>query len=251
MRADELQGRLQSLVRRLKQFDGAALPITTPDIGDSLQREYGAIAAFVRVLDKDFDLSFAQVSNTRAMFLKLDALDDCRRRLNMMIGHLSALASDSEIVPEGYIPASPQMKKNEAIASYLSQLHPKISKICAKLYTDGHYAQAVNEAAKAVFEYVRERSGVTGDGTELVQHVFSVNKPVLQFSELKTATERNEQVGFMDMLKGYALGVRNVTAHTHDRTEDPQMAFEHLVMASLLCRRIDDANKDAVAYISS
>ena len=48
----------------------------------------------------------------------------------------------------------------------------------------------------------------------------------------------------MEMLCAFAKGVRNPLAHTHGRSEEAQKAFEYLVMASLFCRRIDDAVKD-------
>jgi hypothetical protein len=65
---------------------------------------------------------------------------------------------------------------------------------------------------------------------------------VLAFSDLTDETKRNEQVGFMEMLAAYAKGVRNPLAHTHGKLEEAQKAFEYLALASLFCRRIDDAS---------
>jgi hypothetical protein len=45
------------------------------------------------------------------------------------------------------------------------------------------------------------------------------------------------------MLKGFYQGVRHPLAHTQGKKEKMIKAFEYLVMASLLCRRIDDMKK--------
>ena len=126
--------------------------------------------------------------------------------------------------------------------AYLSHLHPYIEKGCSQLFIDGHYAQAVEESAKAVFQYIREITGLTTDGSALAQTAFSVKAPMLAFSDLANETKKNEQVGFMEMLSAFSKGVRNPLAHTHGKLEEAQKAFEYLALASLFCRRIDDAS---------
>lgn len=51
----------------------------------------------------------------------------------------------------------------------------------------------------------------------------------------------------MEMLAAFAKGVRNPLAHTHAKSEEAQKAFEYLVVASLFCRRIDDATPKPAA----
>jgi uncharacterized protein (TIGR02391 family) len=126
--------------------------------------------------------------------------------------------------------------------AYLSYVHPFIETGCAQLYQDGHYTQAIEEAVKAVFQYVRNATGLTTDGSSLVQTAFSVKNPILAFSDLADQTKQNEQIGFMEMLCAFLKGVRHPLAHTHGKQEEAQKAFEYLVMASLFCRRIDDAS---------
>ena len=129
-----------------------------------------------------------------------------------------------------------------AIAGYLDHLHPYIAAGCQKLFQDGHYAQAVEESAKAVSQYIRNKTSLTLDGVALAERVFSLTSPVFAFSDLADVTKKDEQLGFMDMLRGFARGVRNPLAHTHGVKEEAQKAFEYLVMASLFCRRIDEAS---------
>ena len=109
------------------------------------------------------------------------------------------------------------------------------------MFVRGHYTQAEEEAVKAGFSYIREKTGKSLDGTTLVEQAFSLRSPLLQFNDLSDQTKQNEQLGFMEMLKGYFRGVRHPLAHTHGKQEDKQKAFEYLTMASLFCRRIDDA----------
>ena len=129
---------------------------------------------------------------------------------------------------------------------YLQNLHPFIAEGCSQLFLDGHFPQAVEEAAKAVFQYLRNKTSLTTNGSSLAETAFSLKKPILAFSDLSDQTKKDEQLGFMEILKGFAKGVRNPLTHTHGKKEKEQKAFEYLVMASLLCRRIDDASPEEV-----
>jgi uncharacterized protein (TIGR02391 family) len=180
---------------------------------------------------------------------KAPALRSAIEKLNTVAGKIESLDADTDIPANRSQPIS---VSNQAVPSfatdseelrrlYVAQLHPYIAAGCSKLYLNGHYTQAVGEASRAVFEYLRTGSGLALDGVPLAQQAFSVQSPKLKFSDLSDETKRNEQVGFMEMLVGFAKGVRNPLAHTHGRQEEAQKAFEYLVMASLFCRRIDDA----------
>jgi len=79
------------------------------------------------------------------------------------------------------------------------------------------------------------------DGPKLAQQSFSLKNPILAFSDLSDKSKKDEQLGFMEMLAAFAKGVRNPLTHTHGKLEEQQKAFEYLCMASLFCRRIDDA----------
>lgn len=168
-------------------------------------------------------------------------------KLNTIAGRLEALDQDDVIPADRAVQMKSGMPADRIVLAYLSHLHPYIANGCAKLFVDEHYAQAVEESAKAVFQYLREASGLTLDGAALGQQAFSLKVPILAFSDLSDETKRNEQLGFMEMLAAYAKGVRNPLAHTHGKLEEAQKAFEYLCMASLFCRRIDDASPKPVA----
>lgn len=162
-------------------------------------------------------------------------------KLDRILGQLQTLAPSDSIPEEIGKPLRPGIGCDRLIDAYLDHLHPVITRACAQLYRDGHYAKSVEEAAKAVTQHVRDVTGLQGDGAALVQAAFSPKKPVLAFSDLGDETKRNEQIGFMEMLCAFLKGVRHPLAHTSGRNEEAQNAFEYLAMASVFCRRIDEA----------
>ena len=76
-----------------------------------------------------------------------------------------------------------------------------------------NYFHAVFEASKGLAQRIRDQSQVDGDGANLVDRVFSVDRPVLAFNTLQTDTERSEHKGFAALLKGCFAAVRNPLAH--------------------------------------
>jgi uncharacterized protein (TIGR02391 family) len=92
---------------------------------------------------------------------------------------------------------------NQALRPYGNlDLHPEIARAASELYRDGHYANAIDDAVKALNGLVRMRSGETADGTTLMQCVFSPKNPILRFNDLEDQTDQDEQQGFMMMFTG-------------------------------------------------
>jgi uncharacterized protein (TIGR02391 family) len=122
-------------------------------------------------------------------------------------------------------------------------LHPEIARAANDLYRDGHYANAVLDAVKALNAFVRLRSGIEDrDGTELMEHVFGPKKPVLAFNDLKDESDRNEQKGFMMMFSGAVTGLRNPRAHSLVK-DDAERSLEFIAFVSLLAKLADSAKK--------
>jgi uncharacterized protein (TIGR02391 family) len=122
-------------------------------------------------------------------------------------------------------------------------LHTEIVRAASDLYRDGHYANAVLDAVKALNAFVRLRSGVDDrDGAELMEQVFSVRNPVLAFNDLKDESDRNEQKGFMMLFSGAVAGLRNPRAHRLVK-DDAERALEFIAFVSLLAKLADQAKK--------
>jgi uncharacterized protein (TIGR02391 family) len=223
-----------------------------------LTRRLGALRSYIERFDNQWlmvhpatgvrwDALDASVSLNQVAQAKGPALRSTIEKLNTIAGHLETLDQNNEVPADPGKPLKSGLPADRIMLAYLSHLHPYIAKGCSPLFVDGHYAQAVEESAKAVFQYLREVTGLTIDGSALAQTAFSVKAPMLAFSDLADETKKNEQIGFMEMLSAFAKGVRNPLAHTHGKLEEAQKAFEYLTLASLFCRRIDDASPKAAA----
>jgi uncharacterized protein (TIGR02391 family) len=117
-------------------------------------------------------------------------------------------------------------------------LHHEIARAASKRYQDGHYADAVEAAVKALNNLVRLRSGSDLDGTRLMESVFSPNNPVLKFNSLVDQSDKDEQKGFMMMFSGAVAGLRNPRAHKFIQ-DDPERALEFIAYVSLLAKLLD------------
>jgi uncharacterized protein (TIGR02391 family) len=121
------------------------------------------------------------------------------------------------------------------------QFHSEIERVSRKLFNDGSYKSAALEAYIRVIATVKEKSGLGDlDGDDLVNRAFGCDKqtPVIQFNELRTREEKDEQRGFMFLYKG-VVGLRNSKAHSNRLIEDSKRAHEYLALASLLMRVLD------------
>lgn len=125
----------------------------------------------------------------------------------------------------------------------INSLHARIQEVSKQLYIDGHLASAVFEAYKAVVNAVKSVSGLSNlDGKPLMETAFSINNPVIALNPLQTQSDKDEQVGFMFLFSGAALGIRNPKAHDNVIQKDQKRALEYLLFASLLMERLDERN---------
>ena len=121
------------------------------------------------------------------------------------------------------------------------RIHSEALKYCRAELMQENYFHAVFEASKGLAQRIREMSGVAGDGVDLVNKVFSVNRPVLAFNALQTPTEQSEYRGFADLLKGCFGAIRNPLAHEPKILWDGEYdAADYLTLISLLHRKLDD-----------
>jgi uncharacterized protein (TIGR02391 family) len=110
-----------------------------------------------------------------------------------------------------------------------------------KLFDNGHYAQATLEAFKFLDEEVQRISGTSDYGMSLMMRAFGGNSPPLKLNAGSSASEKNEQEGFKFLFAGAMLGIRNRRGHTSGIVDDPDICLDHLSLASMLLRRLDEA----------
>ena len=126
-------------------------------------------------------------------------------------------------------------------SNVLDLLHPIIIQSSYQQFRSGLYRDAVLNAVVAVFDLIRQRTNIDKDGADLAAEAFSLSRPLLAVSALDSESGRSDQKGFIQLLQGTYLGIRNPKAHslTSDLTE--VATAQHLVLASLLARRVSEA----------
>lgn len=124
-------------------------------------------------------------------------------------------------------------------------VHADVLKFCKVELLQENYFHAVFEAMKSITAKIRNLADLTGDGCSLVHDAFGQKRgdPILAINPFITETQRGEQNGFMNLLKGLYGTIRNPLAHDAkvewDMTE--QDALDILTMISLVHRKLDVA----------
>lgn len=123
--------------------------------------------------------------------------------------------------------------------------HQEIFKYCKSELLQENYFHAVLEAVKGLAERLRQLSGLSADGADLVNAVFYVKNPILAINSLRTETELSEQKGIANLLVGIFGAIRNPTAHAPKVVwaMPEQDAIDVLGILSYVHRKLDGATK--------
>jgi len=124
------------------------------------------------------------------------------------------------------------------------KMHPKMLEYCRTELLKDNYFHAVLEAVKSIASVVRERTGLTSDGSDLIRDAFLGNDPLIKINSYINDTEKSEQKGFGNLLIGIFGTFRNPTAHAAkiEWNLEEQDAFDILSIVSYAMRRIDESN---------
>ena len=166
--------------------------------------------------------------------------DGLRQGMATAKAHLETIKTGflEELGDAGHTGTGKTLKAYEGL-----ELHPAIERAAGKLFHDSHYANAVEDAVKALNALVRLNSGIDDkDGTSLMEHVFSPKNPILKFNNLADSSDMDEQRGFMMMFSGAVAGLRNPRAHKIIK-DDPEKALEFIAFVSLLAKLADQAKR--------
>lgn len=124
-------------------------------------------------------------------------------------------------------------------------VHAEVIKYCRTELLSDDCFDAVFEATKGLAERIRDMTGLTSDGGELIDGAFAAAKspPMIAFNRLQTQSETSEQSGLQNLMKGVFGAFRNPTAHAAKIkwgvTEAD--ALDLLTTLSLVHRRLDTA----------
>jgi len=84
----------------------------------------------------------------------------------------------------------------------------------------GSYTDAILAGTKYLTDLLREKGQQEGDGAQLVGQVLGGAAPKIPVNKLQTVSEKDEQKGLEQLLRGYYIGIRN--PRTHEATEDTE-----------------------------
>jgi uncharacterized protein (TIGR02391 family) len=122
-------------------------------------------------------------------------------------------------------------------------VHPDVLRFSkAELLADDYF-HAVLESAKGIAEKLRSKSGMSDDGAKLVDLTLCGSTPLLAINDLITESQRSEQSGFANLVKGVFGMFRNPTAHEARIrwSMNKEDAEDILSIVSLIHRRLDSA----------
>ncbi len=125
-------------------------------------------------------------------------------------------------------------------------VHRKIFEYCNAELLAENYFHSVQEAAKSIFDRLRDITGIQGDGGKLVDAVLSGDQPLCTINQYITESEQSEQRGFSNLLKGLYGMFRNPTAHSSkikwEMTEED--ALDIMAVISYSHKRLDNLKKN-------
>ena len=184
----------------------------------------------------------------------LDALDDTKAVTSRLLGDLDwppflAIPNPAPVCPKRQRsvhrfgePEPPRdvCHHHDILDSFDNQItFTGLVQCTRELFAGGHYSLAVEKAFVYVENLVKKHSGVSGKyGSNLMKTVFSVQNPFIKLNAGVTDSDRDEQLGYMEVFAGAMTGIRNPRAHAHDWIDEPKEALELLVFANHLVRKI-------------
>ncbi|MCH8843912.1 MAG: TIGR02391 family protein [SAR324 cluster bacterium] len=137
-----------------------------------------------------------------------------------------------------------QRRANELRADLTArEIHPEVLEFCREELVADNYFHAVLEATKSVADKLRSRTALTDDGVQLVDKALAGDIPLLAINALSSESERSEQRGFANLVRGIFGMFRNPTAHTAriHWMMNKKDAEDLLSVVSLIHRRLDNA----------
>lgn len=139
--------------------------------------------------------------------------------------------------------------------SYWECVHHAFRGAVKDKFMQGHYSDATFSASKILMNRLKLiYKEITPDwhdmdGNQLVEHLFSEQKPRILFGDLSTQTGRNIQRGNSLLFRGWVCRIRNVNAHEEAADISREEGFQDLLLISKLMTELDKRVVDKNAII--
>lgn len=132
-------------------------------------------------------------------------------------------------------------------------LHSWVRSVAADYWKNGHYRDAVEHAARSVNSQTQKLVWTYKDGTDLMNYVFSADPPKqgdgrkLRFrGDPRTDTWKNRMQAAQSLGRACFMGLRNLAAHEQTLDWQQELAFQYLVMFSVLAQWIEECDPTGV-----
>lgn len=120
-------------------------------------------------------------------------------------------------------------------------IHSGIPRHVRSLFDDGYYSQATFETFKFLDKTVQRCAAIDESGFKLMMRAFAESAPAIRLTSLINQSEKDEQKGFQFLFAGSMLAIRNPRGHEVSLSESPDRCLDHLSLASLLLRRLEQS----------
>ncbi len=116
-------------------------------------------------------------------------------------------------------------------------IHQALPAKVKKLFDDGYYAEATFQAFKFVDKTIQRLSNVKKSGVALMMAALDNTSPLVQLTPCVSVSEK----GYQFLFAGGTLAIRNPRGHEYDIEDSPDVCLDHLSLASLLLRRLEQS----------
>lgn len=168
--------------------------------------------------------------------------------LNEVLVHIGLRINDHGQVCRGSR-ASTLSEAAERAGSIRTELrrrgtHREVLSFCTDELLAKDNFHALLEATKSITDRIRESTGLRTDGSALIDAAFGLSGgPLLAINTLADESDKSEQKGFANLLRGLVGLYRNPTAHSPrvSREVAEDELLEALTTISMVHRRLDEA----------
>lgn len=109
-----------------------------------------------------------------------------------------------------------------------------------KNYETDNYSGAILDAVFSLTDTIRNKTGLEGDGANLVGQAFGGDNPRIKLNKLQTDSEKDVQRGTQEILKGIYTAIRN--PRSHDAIGDTRKTADSIIVfINYLLGQIDES----------
>ncbi|MEO7332098.1 MAG: TIGR02391 family protein [Minicystis sp.] len=180
-----------------------------------------------------------------------ERFEPLRANLNMALAFAGLIVSETgELTSAPVATTLPEAQRRaRELRSDLETrgVHADVLEFCRAELVANDYFHAVQEAVKSVAAKMRAKTGLTDDGSTLVDRALTGDPPMIAINPRSSESERGEQRGFANLVRGAFGMFRNPTAH-EPRIHWPiskSDAEDLLTFLSLIHRRLDTSHMPA------